>query len=153
MIIRNFTYKGVSLADSNASTTKVVVQDVQKDVALRTTLYDRVNYHGTNSSYTLASGRLFTISGTIFGATRADRATGQNTLNAIITPESNPNSTNKGFYALTWTDDSGNAMTVNVKVYSMPQYKHNVGEPTITFTFELYSEEAYYTGTTDKTGS
>lgn len=153
MIIRNFTYKGISLADSVAWTTKIVIQSVDKWVQLRTAIFDRVNYHGANSSYTLASGRLFTVQGVIFWNTRADRATGQTTLNNIIAPESTPTATNRGFYTLTWTDDSGNAMTANTKVYSMPTYKHENGTDLIEFTFELYSEEAYYTWTVDKTGS
>lgn len=153
MIIRDFTYKGISLSDSVASTTKIVIQSVDKDVKLRTAIFDRVNYHGATSSYTLASGRLFTIRGVIFGATRADRATGQTAINNIITPVSNPNSTNRGFYALTWKDDSGNIVTANVKVYSMPTYKHENGSDLIEFSFELYSEESYYTGNADSSAN
>lgn len=153
MIIRDFTYKGVSLSDSVASTTKIVIQSVEKDVKLRTAIFDRVNYHGATSSYTLASGRLFTIRGVIFGATREDRATGQTAINNIITPVSNPTSTNRGFYALTWKDDSGNIVTANAKVYSMPTYKHENGSDLIEFSFELYSEESYYTGIADSSAN
>lgn len=74
MILRDFTYKGVSLSDTLAGSTKIVIREVQKDVKLRTAIFDRTNYHGSTSSYTLSSGRLFTVKGVIFGTTRADRA-------------------------------------------------------------------------------
>lgn len=149
MIIRDFTYKGISLSDSVAGTTKIVVQEVNKDVQLRTATFDRANFHGTNTSFTLASGRLFTVSGVIFGSTRADRATGQNVLASIIAPESNPTPDNKGFYDLTWVDDNGDTMVASAKVYSMPKYGHENGTPIIEFSFELYSEESFYTSNSD----
>lgn len=145
MIIRDITYKGVSLSDANAYANRIKINSVTKDVKLRTAVYDRANWHGANSSYTLASWRLFTFEGQIFGVDRSSRFTGQNLLNSIIVPESNPNETNKGFYSLTWIDDGWNEMECMAKVFTMPKYEHVVWSDIIAFTFELYSEEAYYT--------
>lgn len=153
MIIKDLTYKWVSLSDTLSSTTKIVVLSVDKSVQLRTATFDKANYHGANSSYTLASWRLFTINWVIHGATKTDRWTWQNILNGIIKPESIPSETNKGFYDLTWKNDNWQDMKASCKVYSMPKYSHENGSPLIEFEFELYSEDATYTGTTDNTAN
>lgn len=144
MISHKISYKWVSLSDLVADTTRVVLTKFDKDVNLRTATFDRVNSHGANSTYTLASGRLFSVEGLIFGDTRAKLATGQNTLNAIILPEMNPTATNRGFYDLSWEDDNGQTVVASAKVYSMPKYKHDIGSDVISFSFELYSEDSFY---------
>lgn len=150
MIIRNFTYKGTNLSDSLATTTKIVIDNIDKNVQLRTAIFDKVNYHGASSSFTLASGRLISVSGVIFWDTRQDRWIGENILNSIIVPESNPTPTKKGFYECSWIDDWWNEVSLNAKVHKMPTYKHVNWTSIIEFSFELYSEEAYYTSINDK---
>lgn len=44
-------------------------------------------------------------------------------------------------------------MNASAKVFSMPKYSHDNGSDIISFSFELYSEEAYYTGASDSTGT
>lgn len=140
MLVRNFTYKGVSLSESVARSTKILVQKVDKPINMRTQVFERQNWHGSFTSGTLASGRLFTVRGVIFGATRADRAIGQEIINGIIVPESNPG-TGVGFYDMLFTDDSGNVHLTSAKVYSMPTYGRDIGSDIIDFSFELYAED------------
>lgn len=152
MIIHKITYRGVDLSDTLGLTTRIVIQDVQKDVKLRTQLFSKENYHGSNSSQTLADGRLFSFKGVIFGD-RSQKATGQQILNDIIKPEWLPSDTQRWFYELSWFDDAWVEMKVQAKVYTMPKYENELWEPIINFTFELYSEEATYKWFTDKTDS
>lgn len=152
MIVRDVTYKGVSLSDSASGNTRIAIQKLDKSVNLRTQVFERQNWHGSFTSGTLASGRLFTLEGVIFGATRADRAVGENVLNGLIVPESNPG-TGVGFYALTFTDDSGNVQTAQAKVYSMPKYDRSIGEDLIRFSFDLYSEDARTTSVSTQTAA
>lgn len=66
MLVKNIIYRGVSLSDDDAKTNHIVLSQEHHDVDLRTEVIQKQNTHGSYSSFTLASGRLFTISGVIF---------------------------------------------------------------------------------------
>lgn len=145
MIIKNVTYKGRSLADSGASTNKIILQTVSKELTLDTKIENLTNYHGATTYQTVAGGRLFTFTGKIFGLTRADRYIGQKWLNDIIMP--NGILEDAAEFPLTWTDDGGNAFTTQARVYSVPTFNHALGSDVIDFSFELFSPTATYKGT------
>ncbi|MDD3302285.1 MAG: phage tail family protein [Candidatus Gracilibacteria bacterium] len=145
MIIKNVTYKG----NSFDSIHNIVFRDNNKGVNLRTDIINKQNFHGSRSTNTLAEGRLFTFTGLIYGATYQERQIGIDFLNGIIKPEGLPTETNRGFYQLTWEDWNGNKFKTQAKVFSMCDFKHIPNEPIIEFTFELYSEQAWYYGFED----
>jgi hypothetical protein len=89
MIGYNYKYKGFDMSDDKALENSFVITDVNKNLALRTTIREKQNYHGATSTPTLASGRLFTFSFEIFG-TREERAEAQRKLESVIRPEFNP---------------------------------------------------------------
>lgn len=152
MIERNIVYKGVSLAESAAVTNRVLITGMDKGIKLRTEVFNRQNYHGSYTSGTLAEGRLFSVSGVIFGTARSERGTGQALINSIIVPESIPSAANRGFYELSYTDDLGVVHVTQAKVYSAPRYEPGEpGSPDINFTFELYAETATTTASTEDT--
>lgn len=147
MIINNATYKGYSLSNS---TYNIVLQWESKAVNLRTDIFNKQNFHGANSSYTLAEWRLFTFTWVIYGATYQARQTWIDYINWLIKPEWIPTSTNTWFYELTWEDWNANKFKTNAKVYKMCEFTHKVNEPVIEFTFSLYSDLAWYYWYTDQ---
>jgi len=151
MIIKNITYKWLDMSDANARTNGFVIQEVTKNLALRTTIFDRETYHGSIASNTIASGRFFTFKWQIFGFTDSERWNGEQRLNNIIKPEWFLWESNRGFYDLAWKDDSDTQYKVSAKVYKMPEYERELWSPVINFTFELYAEESTYQSYNSKT--
>lgn len=143
MITRNWTFNGVSLSDSLSATQRVVVQSVTHSVVLELPQRD-LPRGGTVTGTPTPKGRLFSFSGVIFGATEAQRATGQAIINALVAP----NETGK---TLTWQDDTGGSTvySVTAKVSEMPKYKHDLAQPIIEFSFELFSDSPVYFGATN----
>ncbi len=155
MIVRNISYKGIDLGDSAGDTNHLVIQEMRKDVKLRTTIYDKQTYHGSNSSFTLAGGRVLRLRWQIFWTDASDRMIWQTLLNGLIIPEAIPTDTNRGFYELTYEDDNWAKLKCLAKVYEMPIYSNNLWSPIIDFSFKLYVEESYVLWYTDEvwTGS
>jgi hypothetical protein len=147
MIIKDVTYKWYNLS---STTYNIVLNENNKNVALRTNIYQKQNFHGARSSYTLSEWRLFIFSGVIYGATYIERQTGVDYINWLIKPEGLPSETNTGYYELTWKDWNNNKFKCNAKVYKVCEFKHVVNEPIIEFTFELYADVPYYFGYTDQ---
>lgn len=73
MLIKDVTYKGISLSDDNAQANHIVLQSAEFGIDLRTEQYDKQNYHGSYTSHTISGGRLFTFTGYVFGASKALR--------------------------------------------------------------------------------
>ncbi len=140
MIIKNVTYKW----NSFDSIHNIVFRDNNKWVNLRTDIINKQNFHWSRSTNTLAEGRLFTFTGLIYWATYQERQIWIDFLNWIIKPEWLPTETNRWFYQLTWEDWNWNKFKTQAKVFSMCDFKHIPNEPIIEFTFELYSEQAWY---------
>lgn len=120
-----------------------VLQNIDKNVPLRTDTFDNANYHGWYSSATLAGGRLFTFAGKVCALTKEKRWQAWRILMNKLQPEPNPNVLSRWFYDLTWTDDDGSLRTVKAKVFTHPQPSNGVVDPentVIDFVFELYAE-------------
>ena len=136
MIEHNIHYRGVSLSDSQAKSNKLAITNMQKQLNIRTWVVNNQNTHGGNVGASLWSTRLFTISWTIFGATKADLQVGQQKLSEILRLD--------GFHTLRWDDDGWNTFKTQAQVYRMPRFSSSVNTNIITFTFELISETAEY---------
>lgn len=120
-----------------------VLQNIDKNVPLRTDTFDNANYHGGYTSATLAGGRLFTFVGKVCALTKEKRGQAWRILMNKLQPEPNPNVLSRWFYDLTWTDDDGSLRTVKAKVFNHPQPSNGVIDPentVIDFVFELYAE-------------
>jgi len=147
MIIKDITYKGFALS---SETYHIIMSESNKTVSLRTDINAKQNFHWARSSSTLAEWRLFTFSWIIYGATYAERQIGVDYINNLIKPEWIPSLTNTWFYQLTWKDWNDNIYKTQAKVYKSCEFNHTVNEPTIEFSFELYSEVPYYFWFTDQ---
>lgn len=137
MIWYDRTYKWNRFSDLIGSTSNLVLQDVERNVPLRTDIFNRANYHGTYSSNTLAWWRVFNFTGVIHG-TRAERDIARTNLVNLIQPEPNPS--DSAFYDLTWKSDSDWDRQVKAKVFQVPFPTNWLCDPFIDFTFQLYSE-------------
>jgi hypothetical protein len=80
------------MSDDVALDNHFVITDVNKNLTTRVVIRDKQNYHGSTTTPTLASGRLFTFSFEIFG-TRLQRSIAQKLLQSAITLEYNPGKT------------------------------------------------------------
>jgi len=155
MIGKNFIYKWYDFSDEaqeiklNTEWYWIILQDVNRNLSLRTNTTDRANFHWWYASETLAWPRLYTITGKIVGQTKALRDKGWQELVTIIKPEGNPNIVNRGFYPLQFKDDWWQDLVAYCKVYSMPNATNDLDNPVIDFTFELFSEteRIYWTET------
>lgn len=146
MIIKDITYKWFTFDSTN----NIVMNENNKTVSLRTDIFNKQNFHGARSSNTLAEWRLFTFSWLIYGETYQERQNAVDYINNLIKPEWIPTETNRGFYQLTFKDWNWNIFKTQAKVFRMCEFRHAVNEPIIEFSFELYSEQAWYYGFTDK---
>jgi hypothetical protein len=120
MIGKNYTYKGLNMGDDNAPANHFVLQEVSKNVGYRTIVRDKQNFHGSDVSPTLASGRLFTFNFIIFGD-RDERYEAQALLEGVIVPEYNPGKTT-GLYTLQWENDDGVLVKTQAQVYGGVKY-------------------------------
>jgi len=150
MIVRNISYKGVDMWDSVWWTNHLVIQEMKKDVKLRTSIYNNQAYHWSTSSFTLAEWRVLRFKWQIFWTTESDRMIWQTLLNSIIIPEAIPTDDNRGFYELTYEDDSWAKLKCQAKVLEMPIYNNGLWHPVIDFSFKLYVEESYVLWYTDE---
>lgn len=138
MIGKNWKYKWLNLSDDNALSQRLVITDVIKNVNLRTRIFDKQNYHWSTATPTLASGRLYTFSFTIFGD-REQRYIWQRALEDFIKPEFNPWKTD-WLYTLEWTTDWWEEVITKASVYKCPRYDDTTPwNMSITGTFELYA--------------
>lgn len=117
-----------------------------RDVKLRTDIFNRENGHGSVSTNTLASGRLFSFQGVIAGDNNDDLQDGMDILNNLIKPQGLVG--DNEFYELRWKDWNLKEFMVMAKVYAMPQYTRDTASPLIRFSFDLYANDATYTGIT-----
>ena len=100
----------------------------------------RQDFHGTISKPTFAEGRLIEVRGEIFSTTKLTRGTVKNTVANLFLIESFP-AEGTEFKRLEFTDDDGTAWFIMAKVYTMPTYEHERGEPVIRFMCQLYAQD------------
>jgi hypothetical protein len=152
MIGSNYTYKWVNLWDVDWITNRIVISLDNKNLVLRTTINDKQNYHWSTKTATLASGRLFTFSFSIFWD-RTQRYTWQQILESIIIPEFNPWDT-EWLYVLSWLNDNWDRVKCNASVYSTPQYNTmRAWDTVITWSFELFAPNPEYYSNVGKTNN
>lgn len=146
MIWKNFVYKWLDFTDQVQQTKLTnsgycyILQDVIKNVPLRTQTSDKANFHWWYSSETLAGQRLFTFVGKVVWLDKDKRHQARRELMLALVPEWNPNIINRGFYELLRQDDWGNNRLAYCKVYWMPEPTNDLDSPVIDFRFELLSE-------------
>ncbi len=143
MIWKKFIYKWLDMSDENSTINNFVLQEVSKSTLYRTTVKNKQNYHGSDASPTLASGRLFTFNFSIFW-TRTQRANAQQKLEAVIIPEFNPWKTT-WLYALQWTND--NEIDVKIQAQVFWSITYDEMEPWTTIingSFELFAPDPVY---------
>jgi len=143
MLIHNVNFNWYSLSDSIAKSNNLVLEDVEKTVDLRIEIFNKQNSNGGISTDWLASPRLFTFSGTIFG----DRAWSQNWQELL----SNMLRLWDWKKELSWEDDGWNKYKTQAKLYSMPVFSTNIDNDIVWFTFELLSDNAEYISFESKT--
>lgn len=155
MIGKAWQYKWLNFTDSIQVTSQqsnwysYIIQDVVKNVPLRTQTYDRANFHWWYSSNTLAWSRLFSFTGKVIWTNKDKRNMVLALLMAKIQPEWNPDIQNRWFYDLSWLTDWWDNRTCKAKVYTMLNPTNWLDDPIIEYTFELYSEtEKIYDPTT-----
>ena len=149
--MREITYNWVVLSGDTAVASNYTVNQWVNSTVLRTEVFNRENYHGSTTSKTLASGRIFTLTGIIFSDTASTRDTAKKIIDNVIKPvwllwDSE-------FNTLTWKDEAENQYKAQAKVYRMPSYSKDLGTGVINFDFDLYVEDSTYQGNTDETES
>ena len=143
MIGKNFIYKWLNMSDENASSNNFVLQEVNKNVWYRSIVKDKQNYHWSDASPTLASGRLFTFEFIIFWD-RTQRANWQKLLESVIVPEYNPWKTS-WLYTLQWTNDEWINVKIQAQVYWGIRYNTSrVWSYDISWSFELFAPDPVY---------
>jgi hypothetical protein len=153
MRVHNFTFKGLSFWDSYAKTNNFAVQTVNYGLNLLTQVYEKTTGHGAYSTNTLAWGRMITISWVIFWSTRAERRNAQQKLQAIIKPEYYLEGATRWFYEYTFTNDNGDVLKWQAKVYSDIRYEDSVDSPIVPFSFDILSDNPAIQWYTQKTAS
>lgn len=141
MILKNFTYRGLNMSDSQAQTNGFILTRETHALNLTTASYSRQSGHGAVTGYSVSGGRLFTFSGKLFGATPAERQSAITRLESVIRPEGIPGA---GLYPLTFETAGGRTWSIQAKVYSGLQLTEAEDEgfsPVIGFTFELFAED------------
>lgn len=155
MIGKSRRYRTLDFTDSVQVTSQYsnwysyILQDVRKDIDLRTEVTERANYHWAYSTNTLASARLISFTWKVIWTNKQKRHTALETLMNILKPEWNPSNQNRWFYDLNFQTDSWEERTCSAKVYKMPAVTNWLDDPIIEFSFDLYSEtEKIYSPTT-----
>lgn len=141
MRVHNFNYKNVNFGDSQALTNNFAIQNVRYGLNLLTQVYEKTTWHGAYSTNTLAWGRLLSITGIVFWATRADRWNAEQTLQNIIKPEYYLDTPTRGFYEYSFENDNWDKVKWMWKVYSDIRYEDTLDSPLIQFSFDILSED------------
>jgi len=155
MIGKARKYKWLDFTDSVQCTSQqsnwysYIIQDVVRNIPLRTETYERANFHWWYSSETLAWSRLFTFTWKIIGRTKTLRHTALSLLMNQLKPELSATTYFRWFYDLEWKTDNWENRVCSTKVYSMLTPTNWLDSPVIDYTFDLYSEtEKIYEPTT-----
>ncbi len=138
--MRNITFNNLNFGDQYARTNNFAIQTVQKNVSLRTDIFNKQNNHGWRITKTLASPRLFTFTWKVFWDTVWNFNWKTLLNNALVLD---------WYHELSWEDDWWTRYKTSAKVYKMPTYKvDRLWIPYESFTFELISEDSEYISST-----
>lgn len=155
MIGQNYTYDGNSIPYTKA---EGLAANWYADVdvnpaATRTNITPRQDWHGVKANPTYAEGRLITISGQIFSATKSTRGDARQTIEDYFPLLSFP-SVEEELKTLQWEDDNGDTWFINAKVYNLPDFNHlERGGPIIDFSLNLYAPDPIIRSTTQQSQS
>ena len=130
----------VQVASQQSNWYSYIIQDIVKNIPLRTETYERANFHWWYSSETLAGARLFSFTWKVIGRTKTLRHTALSLLMDQLKPELSTTTYFRWFYDLEWKTDNGEDRTCKTKVYSMLTPTNWLDSPVIDYTFDLYSE-------------
>ncbi len=147
MLGKDFTFDGLAIPWSQAAGIAAGwYGDVKwKAVSVRNFQTPKQDFHGSVSAPTFMEGRLITVSGEIFSPSKTTRGTIRNTLDAIFQVPSFPG-VDDDFKVLSFTDDDGTDWFINAKVYTMPEYSNERGDPVITFFIQLFAQDPLVRG-------
>ena len=150
MLVKNVSYKGISLASSQFShpvnPSYWVLQDFNMSVSYDTKIENVSMYHGERWYTTLAWWRMFKISGVIADINASNRQDGINYLMNIIRPEWILS--NSPEYKIEWEDFSGRKFWSMARVFSEISFSHQIKNTIIEYSFDLWSESPQYFGDT-----
>lgn len=150
MLARNVTLNGKSFSGATARTNRVSLEKFDQDCQLATFQLAKQTAPGTILGRSVAAGRLFTLSGKVFG-TDAERQAGIAWVNAACAPDDLISAS--PLLDLSWYDLIGTQFKTRAQVYEMPTWQHEVGSPVASWTVRLLSPDATFKGATDLTSS
>lgn len=142
MLGKNFIYDGVSLPYTAVEgRTAGWYADVKwSGLTTRNFVRSRQDYHGTISNPTFADGKLIEVRGEIFSTSKSARGTSRNVVANLFKIEDFPAEDNE-LKRLEFTDDDATSWFIMAKVYTMPEYTHERGDPVISFFAQLYAPD------------
>jgi hypothetical protein len=150
MLSRNVTVNGKSFSGATARTNRVSLERFTQDVTLATFQLQKQTAAGTILGRAVPAGRLFTLSGKVFG-TDAERQAGIDWVNAACAPDDLISAS--PLFDLTWYDLDGTQFKTRAQVYEMPTWEHNVSSPVASWTFRLLSPDATFKGYVDESSA
>jgi hypothetical protein len=109
-------------------------------VTTRNFITPRQDFHGTISNPTFGDGKLISVRGEIFSTVKTERGSGKNIVANLFKIEDFPAEDNE-LKRLEFTDDDNTDWFIMAKVYTMPEYENERGEPIINFTLQLYAPD------------
>ncbi len=154
MIGKNFIFDGVAIPYTTAEGVAAGwYADVKwPGVSTRNFITSRQDFHGTISNPTFAEGKMIEVRGEIFSAAKTTRGSVKNIIANLFKIEDFPAEDNE-LKKLEFTDDDNTDWFIWCKVYSMPEYDHERGEPIITFYCQLYAPDPLLLSTDLQTAS
>ena len=142
MIGKNFSFNGVRIPWSTTEGMSAGwYADVNWDnVATRNYVTSRQDWHGTIAKPTYADGRIIDVRGEIFHTSKHQRGIIRDVIADLFKIQDFPSEDNE-FKKLEFTDDDDTDWFMWAKVYTMPEYQHERGEPIIGFSTQLYASD------------
>lgn len=142
MIGKNFIFDGVAIPYTAAEGRAAGwYADIKwTGLTTRNFVTPRQDFHGTISNPTFADGKLIDVSGEIFSTAKSERGSSKNIVANLFKIEDFPAEDNE-LKRLEFTDDDDTDWFIMAKVYTMPAYDHERGDPIINFSCQLYAPD------------
>lgn len=142
MIGKNFTFNGEAIPYTQAEGRAAgwLLDFDWTSVVVRNNLIPRQDFHGVISHPTLAEGRLIQCKGEIFHVSKTERGTIRKEIQDIFKLQDFPSDDNE-VKVLSFEDDDGTDWFIRAKVYTLPEFTHQRGEPIIGVFFQLLAED------------
>lgn len=147
MIGKNYNFNWFDMTDRVSIGLGFALQDVDITTAQRQDIRDNSNDHGSKSSRTLESGRLFSFVGKVVWITKAARWATWKLITDAINLE--PFTNEEYLHDLFFQNDEWEDRQVKVLVKEKPKWTNGLNNPDINFTFELYAPDNAVYGTVE----